>query len=65
MVFLSSKNINDYLAYKESVFKKLITTKFDFKQIYSTGELKIEQSYKIDKIFRLENIISLPAKKIK
>lgn len=64
-MFLSSKNVNDYLNYKESVFKKLITTKFDFKLIHSQADLKIEQSYKIDKVFKLENVIDLPVKKIK
>lgn len=33
MVFLSSKNINEFLNYKESIMKYLVAGKFDFKQI--------------------------------
>ena len=41
LVFLSTKNVNDFLNYKQTIFKKLITTKFDFKLLHSHGEIKI------------------------
>lgn len=46
-VFLSTKNINDYLSYKEKVEKQIMQNKFDFKILFSENKLRIEQSSKI------------------
>lgn len=56
LVFLSSKNINDYISYKEKVSTQIMKNKFDFKPIHKRENgLTIEQSLKIDKVFKLEN----------
>ena len=35
LVFLNSKNVNDFLSYKDNILKKLLITKFDFQVIFS------------------------------
>ena len=37
LVFLNSKNINEFINYKDGILKKLLITKFDFQLIYSNG----------------------------
>lgn len=78
LVFLNSKNVNQFINYKDSVLKKLLITKFDFQVIYSSGssnsmstssdqsyDLKIERSLKNDKIFKLEQTIKRKGKVLK
>lgn len=77
LVFLNSKNVNEFLNYKDSILKKLLITKFDFQVIFSSGnennsttsseafDLKIERSLKIDKIFKMETTIKMPPKLLK
>ncbi len=43
MAFLSSKNINEFLNYKDTIIKYLLTAKFDFKQI----SVAVDKPYKI------------------
>ncbi len=62
LVFLSSKNINDYLSYKQRVQKQIMQNKFQFKNIFGEDHLKIEQSTKIDKVFRMQNIFGVDSK---
>jgi len=40
-VFLSSKNINEYLSYKDKIEKQILNQKFDFKNILTIEKLKI------------------------
>ena len=66
LVFLSSKNINDYLGYKEKVSTQIMKNKFDFKLIYKRESgLTIDQSMKSDKVFKLENTFEVQAKTLK
>lgn len=64
-MFLSSKNINDYLSYKDKVCKQIMTNKFDFKPILTRDGLTIEQSFKMEKIFKLENTFEMESKQLK
>jgi len=34
LMFLNSKNVNDFINYKDTVLKKILTANFSFKSIY-------------------------------
>ena len=61
LVFLSSKNINDYISFKDKVCKQIMTNKFDFKPIFKRDntDLVIDQSFKVDKFFKLETTFEI------
>lgn len=65
LVFLNSKNINDYLAYKDKVEKQIMLNKFEFKSIFVQNHLKIQHSLKIDKVFRMESLFDVDSKELK
>ncbi len=65
LVFLNSKNINDYLAYKDKVEKQIMLNKFQFKNIFVQNHLKIQHSLKIDKVFRMESLFDVDSKELK
>lgn len=55
-MFLNSKNVNDYINYKDSVLKKLLTSNFHFKPIYKMNDCTIDQSQKHPNYYKLETI---------
>jgi hypothetical protein len=63
LVFLSSRNITEFLSFKHSTAKYLLNTKFDFKQIsIHERPFCITQSQRNRNIFRLEAHLPLPAR---
>lgn len=41
--FLSSRNVNEFLNFKDKVLKKMLKGEFKFEKIYTKQDCKIEQ----------------------
>ena len=56
LIFLNSKNVNDFINYKDSVLKKLLASNFHFKPVYKIDDCTIDQSQKHHNYYKLETI---------
>lgn len=65
LIFLNSKNINDYLNYKDSILKKILTFNFNFKPVYKMDNCIIERSQKNSNFYKLESVFEHPAEVLK
>ena len=61
-VFLSPKNINEYLTFKDQIIKNLLAGKLDFKLMMehkeNPSEIIIKQCNNVQKIFKSESIFN-------
>ena len=56
LMFLNSKNVNDFINYKDTVLKKILTVNFSFKTIYKIDNCTIEKSQKNSNYYKLESV---------
>ena len=61
-VFLSSKNINEYLNFKDQIIKNLLAGKLDFKNMINKNEdgseIIVKQCVNMQKVFKSESVFS-------
>ena len=65
LMFLNSKNVNDFINYKDTILKKILTSNFSFKPVYKLQNCTIERSQKHSSYYRLETVFEEPAEVLK
>ena len=53
LMFLNSKNVNDFINYKDTVLKKILAANFSFKSIYKIDNCIIQRSQKHSNYYKL------------
>ena len=53
LMFLNSKNVNDFINYKDAILKKTLTSNYSFKLVYKLHNCTIERSQKHSNYYKL------------
>ena len=68
MVFLSAKNINEFINFKDQVMKTLLSGKLDFQTVMerdSPARIKVQKCVNLQKLFKSEGIYPCSPKELK